>query len=172
MQHIFDKLGIDEGYLIIALFGFALVLLILNIVNIRQIKKMKKNYETFLSGKDALSLEECLIQKFMEIDANINQIKKNREDIELLMEEKQYAYSKIGLVHYDAFGENVKGKLSFSMAILNDRNDGFVLTSIHGKDGGCYIYSKEVLGGKSFIPLSGEEEEAIETAVEVRTIHM
>lgn len=172
MQHMFDKLGIDEGYFIIALLIFSLILLILNIVNMRQIKKMKKNYETFLSGKDALSLEECLIQKFMEIDDNIHQIKKNREDIEMLVEEKQYAYSKIGLIHYDAFGEEVKGKLSFSMAILNDRNDGFVLTSIHGRDGGCYIYSKEVLGGKSFIPLSGEEEEAIETAVEVRTIHM
>lgn len=172
MQHLFEKIGIDEGYLIIALFVFVIVLFIINIVNMRQIKKMKKNYETFLSGKDALSLEECLIQKFMEIDESIHQIKKNKEDIEILIDEKQYAYSKIGLIHYDAFGEDVKGKLSFSMAIVNDRNDGFVLTSIHGKDGGCYIYSKEVLGGKSFIPLSKEEEEAIETAVEVRTIHM
>ena len=172
MQHIFDRIGLDEGYFIIALFVCVLVLLILNLRNRKQIKQMKKNYEIFLSGKDALSLEDCLIQKFMEIDDNIHQIQKNRENIELLIEEKQYAYSKIGLIHYDAFGEEVKGKLSFSMAILNDRNDGFVITSIHGRDGGCYIYSKEVLGGKSFIPLSGEEEEAITTAVEVRTIHM
>lgn len=172
MQHIFDKLGIDDGYLIIALFVFCIVLLILNITNIRQVKKMKKNYETFLSGKDALSLEQCLIQKFMEIDEYISQIKKNQENVEMLVDEKQYAYSKIGLMHYDAFGEDVRGKLSFCMAILNDRNDGFVINSIHGRDGGCYVYAKEILGGKSFMPLSKEEEEAIETAVEVRTIHM
>ena len=81
---------------------------------------MKKNYETFLSGKDALSLEQCLIQKFMEIDEYISQIKKNQENVEMLVDEKQYAYSKIGLMHYDAFGEDVRGKLSFCMAILNE----------------------------------------------------
>ena len=53
------------------------------------------------------------------------------------------SYQKRGIVKYDAFKE-MGGKLSFACALLNDRNDGFIINSIHSKDG-CYNYIKEII---------------------------
>ena len=55
------------------------------------------------------------------------------------------------------------GKLSFAICLLNDRNDGFIMNSIHSKDG-CYNYVKEIIKGESFLPLGDEELEALEMA--------
>lgn len=72
------------------------------------------------------------------------------------------SYKKLGIVKYDAFKE-MGGKLSFAICLLNDRNDGFIMNSIHSKDG-CYNYVKEIIKGESFLPLGDEEAEALEMA--------
>lgn len=56
------------------------------------------------------------------------------------------------------------GKLSFSLALLNDKNDGFILNSVHSSDG-CYSYTKEITAGTCAIDLGEEEKEALEKAV-------
>ena len=71
-------------------------------------------------------------------------------------------YNKLGLVKYDAF-DNMAGELSYSLALLNADNSGFVLTSMHSKQG-CFSYAKEIIKGESYIALSKEEIEAIEKA--------
>ena len=76
------------------------------------------------------------------------------------------AYSKIGIVKYDAFNE-MGGKLSFALCLLNERNDGFLMNSMHNREG-CYMYIKEIIDGKSYIELSEEEQEALTNAVNTR----
>ncbi len=73
------------------------------------------------------------------------------------------AYQKIGIIKYDAFQE-MGGKLSFALALLNKSNNGFVLNSMHSREG-CYTYIKEIIDGKSYIKLSEEEKKAVDTAV-------
>jgi len=68
------------------------------------------------------------------------------------------------LVRYNAF-ENIGSDLSFSLALLNDRADGFVLTGIFGRED-TRVYAKPVSGGKSQYNLSDEELLAIKTATE------
>src|SRR3990172_1458022 len=75
----------------------------------------------------------------------------------------QGAVRHVGLLRYDAF-EDVGGRLSFSCALLDDRGDGVVLTSINGRQD-TRVYSKPVLGGRSSYNLSAEEEEAIRQAL-------
>lgn len=75
----------------------------------------------------------------------------------------QGAVRHVGLLRYDAF-EDVGGRLSFSCALLDDRGDGVVLTSINGRQD-TRVYSKPVLGGHSSYNLSAEEEEAIRQAL-------
>ena len=72
--------------------------------------------------------------------------------------------SKVGLVKYDAFNE-MGGKLSFSLALLNQTNDGFVLNAVHSREG-CYTYIKEIVDGNSIIVLAEEEQEALKMAME------
>ena len=62
-------LGFDSDYIIIGLCGVLLILFILTIVNIVQMKKLKKNYRIFMSGKDAKTLEDTLIQRLDQVDS-------------------------------------------------------------------------------------------------------
>lgn len=65
---------------------------------------------------------------------------------------------------YDAFNE-MGGKLSFSLAMLNGKDDGFVLNAVHSREG-CYTYIKEIVSGNSIIVLADEEQEALNMAKE------
>lgn len=75
----------------------------------------------------------------------------------------QEAVRHVGLVRYDAF-EDVGGRLSFSCALLDDRGDGVVMTSINGRQD-TRVYAKPIVGGRSSYNLSIEEEEAIRRAL-------
>jgi len=67
----------------------------------------------------------------------------------------------LAVVRYDAFGET-GGKLSWSMALLDDNGDGVVLTSINSR-ADARTYAKEIKSFTSDSKLSPEEEEAIDT---------
>ena len=69
---------------------------------------------------------------------------------------------KIGLVNFDAF-DDVTGKLSFALAILNNNNDGIILTSLYGHNS-CNTYVREVVGGETSIKLLNEEKAALNKA--------
>ena len=69
---------------------------------------------------------------------------------------------KIGLVNFDAF-DDVKGKLSFALAILNNNNDGFILTSLYGHNS-CNTYVREVVSGETPVKLLEEEKAALNQA--------
>ena len=56
------------------------------------------------------------------------------------------------------------GKLSFSLAMLDEKNDGFVLNAVHSREG-CYTYVKEIIDGNSIITLADEEQQALEAAL-------
>jgi len=67
------------------------------------------------------------------------------------------------LVRYNAF-DKTGSDLSFSLALLNDHADGFVLTSIFGRED-SRVYAKPISGGKSGYTLSEEENMAIHLAM-------
>jgi len=81
-----------------------------------------------------------------------------------LAEGIQGAVQRVSLLRYDAF-EDVGGRLSFSCALLNERGDGVVVTSINGRQD-TRVYAKPVQGGTSDHNLSEEEERAIRLAME------
>jgi len=56
------------------------------------------------------------------------------------------------------------GNLSFAMAILDYTNSGFVLNSVHSREG-CYVYIKEVERGETDVLLGSEEKDALEQAL-------
>ena len=70
---------------------------------------------------------------------------------------------KIGIVRYNAF-KDVGSNLSFTLALLNNNNNGVVLNGIYSRDN-SNIYAKPIKDGKSEYILSDEEKEAIEKAI-------
>lgn len=156
-------LGIDLDYIIIGLCGVLLILFILVIINIVQMKKLKKNYRIFMSGKDAKTLEDTLIQRLDQVDSLLESNEENDRNIKVLSKNMQCTYQKMGLIKYDAFHE-MGGKLSFSLAMLDMRNNGFIINAMHTREG-CYTYIKEIIDGNSVIVLSEEEQEALKRAM-------
>ena len=68
----------------------------------------------------------------------------------------------VAVVRYDAFGD-MGGRLSFSAAIIDDRGDGLVISSIHAR-GGSRTYAKGLVEGDSEVTLTPEEQQALVAA--------
>ncbi|HEY2200246.1 MAG TPA: DUF4446 family protein [Solirubrobacteraceae bacterium] len=66
------------------------------------------------------------------------------------------------LVRYDAYNE-LSGKQSMSIALLDDQQSGIVLSCIHHRDQ-ARVYAKQVHGGQGELELSPEEAEAVRLA--------
>lgn len=159
---ISELLGIHSDYVIIALAAITVILLILYIVNVVQMSQLKKRYKIFMSGKNARNLEKTLIERLDQVDTLIEANVANERNIQKLFNNMKFTFQKVGLVKYDAFNE-MGGKLSFSLALLNETEDGFVMNAVHSRDG-CYTYVKEIIAGNSIIVLSPEEKEALDMA--------
>ena len=70
----------------------------------------------------------------------------------------------IGLRRYDAFGD-VTGQQSFSLALLDGRDNGAIITALFGRTT-SRCYGKMILGGRPEQPLTEEEQQALMAALE------
>jgi hypothetical protein len=77
--------------------------------------------------------------------------------------------SRVAMVHYDAFPD-MGGKLSFSLAMLNDQGDGIVLSVINGRSE-TRAWGKRVVAGTSRQRLSDEESHVLERAMVLERRH-
>lgn len=158
--------GFDLGYLFVGMIVLSvvvLILIILLIVQINKTGKLKKRLDKFVLGKDGVSLEQDIIGLFEDNKFLKNSTEKNKKDIRTLYRKMENTYQKMGLVKYDAFNQ-MGGQLSFSLALLDENNNGFIMNSVHSTEG-CYTYTKEIKNGKSSISLGSEEAEALAIAM-------
>ena len=140
-----------------------IIFLILLIVQIRKTSKLKKRLDKFLSGKDGASLEKDIAGLYEDNKFLKANTEKNKKDIRTLYKNMESAYQKMGLVKYDAFNQ-MGGQLSFSLALLDENNNGFIINSVHSSEG-CYSYTKEIKLGQCAIDLGAEEAEALAMAM-------
>ena len=155
--------NIDLGLVIIVLSIIVFVLFISVIVIIAQNTKSRKNFRKFMQGKNAKNLEEKIGELFEDNKLLKESVEENRKELRRVKRNQEFAFQKVGLIKYDAF-KQMGGMLSFSLALLNDQNDGFLINSVHSSDG-CYSYTKEIKSGESDISLGEEEKKALEKAL-------
>lgn len=165
---ILEAIGIDLGILVIALFVLVIVLFILVINANLKYSRLKFSYNSFMKGKDGRTLEDSIFERFDELDNLTEMTLKNRQAIRKIREEMMTNFQKVGIVKYDAFNE-MGGKLSFAIALLDGNNSGYILNSMHSREG-CYNYIKEIVKGESYIELSEEESEALDKAIFQETL--
>ena len=157
--------SLDIGVVILVLCIIILILLVINITNTCSINKLKKKYNKFMTGKNAKSLENEIIALFEDNKFIKSSIDKNKKDIRTLYKNMESTFQKIGIIKYDAFNQ-MGGKLSFCLALLDENNNGFILNSVHSAEG-CYSYTKEIINGESSISLGEEEKQALLKAMNV-----
>lgn len=162
-SNIFASIGIDPGYILILVILLIIVLFVL-LVNVNmKYNRLKASYSSFMRGKDGKTLERSILDRFNELDKIAEIVKQNRQDIKNIYREKQDAYQKVGIVKYDAFNE-MGGNLSFALTLLDANNNGWIINSMHSREG-CYMYIKEIVKGESYIELADEEAESLERAI-------
>lgn len=160
---ILFKIGFDPFYIIAIMLIMIIILFVFTLSVNMKYKRLKKSYNIFMRGKDAKSLEMSMANRFKVLDDVMSICKSNKEDIRMLNKNIQRNYQKIGIVKYDAFQE-MGGKLSYALTLLDAKDNGFVINSMHSREG-CYNYIKEIVKGKSYIELSNEEAESLEKAI-------
>ncbi len=156
-------LGIPIDYVVMGLAGFSVLLFIGMMVIIVKYSHLRKRYDEFMSGSDAKTLEDSLIYRLEQVSELFEANAKNERNIELLFKRAQNNFQKFGLVKYDALQE-MGGKLSFTLCMLDERNNGFVMNVVHSREG-CYSYLKEIIDSNSVVTLAAEEEQALEQAL-------
>ena len=163
MLDFFGLFSVDTLYVILGMAVVMAVMLVFLIINSVKIKKMKLTYTSFMSGKDGKSLEEVILKRFKEVDELKKEDAAKKVQLDDVNESLRYAFSKMGMVKYDAFNE-MGGKLSFALALLDNRNNGFLINAMHSREG-CYTYVKEIIKGESYINLGEEEKKALNKAI-------
>ena len=116
-----------------------------------------------MRGKDAESLEDIILDQIDEIKKLRTEDRANKDSIRTLNRNQRASFQKFGVVRYNAF-KGMGGTLSFACAMLDYTNTGFVLNSVHSREG-CYLYMKPVDRGQTDVLLGNEEKEALEQAL-------
>lgn len=163
MSNFLDALQNYSGILLLSLLILVIILLICTFNLSLGLSRLNKKYKIFMKGKDGQSLEKLFKRKFDMIEKLASNSEINREDIQKLEKLYNSSLHKYGIVKYDAF-EDMGGKLSFVLALLDKENTGFLLNAIHSREN-CFLYIKEIVNGESYIMLSEEEVEALKRAV-------
>ncbi len=154
---------IDPAIVILTLAVFTLLLLVTTIVCILQTNKIYRKYDRFMRGRDAESMED-IIMSIVEENREIRaQDRTTKDAIKILSKSVKGSFQKFGMVKYNAF-KGMGGNLSFAFAMLDMNNTGFILNSVHSREG-CYLYIKDVVNGEAEITLGNEEKEALEQAL-------
>ena len=163
MSGIFENLGIDSGIIIIILLILVVFLLVRSISYNMRLSRLERRYKIFMKGSDAQSLEKVFVRKFAQIDRLYEAKEDHDHDILFLKNNMEKMFNKYGVEKYDAF-DDVGGKLSFALALLDKENTGLILNAVHSRDN-CFLYLKEIVKGESYVMLSQEEVEALRKAV-------
>lgn len=103
-------------------------------------------------------------ENLQEVIEQINKLEKNLGELAGLVQEMRQKdkkhIQKIGVIRYNPF-KDAGGDQSFSVAILDEGNNGVVITGLYGRDGNR-IYAKPIKNGNSSYQLSDEEKKAID----------
>ena len=148
---------------IITLIVLSLVSLAIAIVAVVRLHALSMRFTASLGdGKSADSLENVLnghMQRVEEVDHRLGELETEYNHLSIT---NALASQKISVVRFNPFGDT-GGDQSFSLAVLDAHNSGYVLSSIHGRQG-TRVYVKPIDFGKSKYQLSTEEEQALTQA--------
>jgi len=160
---MFERIGINTDILIIVLTIVLFIVLIMLIMMTKQLSALTVNYKKYIKGANGKSLEANFHEKFDRMDEIAEDMAEYRARVIKLENDKSSGFCKFAIRKYNAF-EDVKGNASFSLCMLDDTNDGFIVTTIHSAEG-CYTYLKEVIKSNAVAKLSSEEQKALNEAI-------
>lgn len=140
----------------------AIVLLIVS-GNWLKFRKIRRQQKQLLRGMTRDSLEQVLHKYTESLHATERQLAEAAIQLDAVKQSLATVKGNIGIVRYNALAEQ-GSELSFSLAILDEEQNGVVISSLYGRHQ-SYAYAKPLSQGKSIYSLSNEEKEAIAQAM-------
>jgi len=159
-QLILDNLAPVVGALV------ALVILLLGAVLLQgaRLARATRAYREIVRGADGGSLHDLLAGNASAVERAAERMADIEAMHALIDERTRRSLQHIGMVRFNPF-EDTGSDQSFAIALLDDRRDGVVISSLHGRSN-TRLFAKPVADGASSHHLSDEEAQAIRIAIE------
>ena len=139
------------------------ILLLLFLWCVIRLWKMEKRLRVLFQGKDAKGLEDVIMllrKEAMETRKTFHALDAQVANMENRLER---SVQKVGIVRFNPF-RDAGGDHSFSLALLDEKHNGVVISSLYSRDG-VRVYGKPIEKGSSSYQLSAEETGVIQKAV-------
>ena len=141
----------------------ALVLALIGlVVQYRRVSRLDRRLVRLTRGSEDGNLQEVLESHLDAVARVVDDVDELQARSAVLEGRSQRAFSRIGLVRFNPF-EDTGGNQSFALALLDGRDDGVVISSLHTRSA-TRIYAKAVSRGRSDGALSQEENQAVDIA--------
>ena len=162
MEAFFEFIRTDSFLLI--LLGIIAIMFILYIVMCVRLGRIRKQYKKFMEkvGNGA-NIEEILGTHIDKINRTIAKNDELEKFCLKIDSDIKNCIQKVGVYRYNAY-KDTGSDLSFTLALLDEKNNGVVLNGIYSREM-SNIYAKPVENGTSSYKTTEEEEEAIKRAI-------
>lgn len=127
-----------------------------------KVKKLDKIRQEFFASSMKKDLEQVLVDQNRNLTKINQDLKQLADGLNKLSWLNKQNIQKVGLVRFNPF-EDTGSNMSFTLALLNDKNNGVVISSLHSRNN-TRIYAKAVRAGSSDSKLTDEEKQAIKEA--------
>lgn len=153
-----------QSALIVALVGIivGVVGVVLGSLAFVRMSRLQRSYALLQAAEGRETIVDVMTRTIDEFHDLSDQVASLDSSLATTRRDLAAALRHVSVVRYDAFGD-MGGRYSFSAALLDDRGDGLVITSIHGRTE-TRSYLKGLAGGQCDIPLSPEEQQAVRIA--------
>ncbi len=161
------ELTSTPGLVALGAAAVALAALILAAILFAQLRRVRADQRAVLGAdraEDLVAHAARLDSSFHALHGEVTEVAA-RLDARLGVAEQRLdgAVAHWGLIRYDAYNE-MSGRQSTSIALLDSSRSGLVLSSIHHRDQ-ARLYAKQVFEGQGELQLSPEEEEVLRLAM-------
>jgi hypothetical protein len=161
------SLNNTQGIVALAALAVALLALVACVVLTARVRRLRAAQKLVLgngSQQDVIAHSASLQEAFQALQEYVGDAVQHLDGrldgVEIAL---TGAISHQALVRYDAYNE-LSGQQSVSIALLDGRQTGVVLTCIHHRDQ-ARVYAKQVREGHGELELSPEEAEAVRVAL-------
>ncbi len=151
----------SSDIILVPLAGACLALAGVVLVLARRVARISRTVSTKAATEDS-TLAASMARDLRDVADQMARVDAGLADLRGIV---QSCIKRVGVVRYDAF-RDMGGHMSFSLALLDSRQSGVVLSVLNGRDG-SRGYAKEVQSGRSTSPLSEEEQEALSQALDL-----
>lgn len=145
--------------------GLLLLIVLFVVIRMgRKIKKLTTAHHKLMGETGVSGIEDVMHAIHTRLSAVDTQL--NEQQAALGKHEGRLAALKgrVGVHRFNAFSDS-GSDLSFSVALVNEAQDGVVITGIHGREQ-TFLYAKPIDKGQSAYMLTPEEKTAISQAMQ------